>query len=123
MIESNIYGVLSIYGDLLDLVGTGIFPTIPTEDTALPFLVYTVSSAAPVHTLFRPSVITQYTVDVDVWAVNLTQVLAIMMRVSEVLNGWRDPPEIKGSFLVTQGTQETDTGFTGNQSYTVWATV
>lgn len=121
MIESALYTRLSAYTTLTDLVGTNIYPTIPTENTALPFLVYRVTSTEPVLTTTGAADLTKYQVDVDVWGVNLDTVLAVLTEARTALHLYQGG-NIHRAILTSQSTEEADDGHHGRQQYTVWGT-
>lgn len=120
MAEALIYTRLSEYTALTDLVGQSVYPTTPTENTPLPFVVYTVSGSTPQTHLSGSSGLTQYTVDIDAYAINLDDVLAILTQTRAALHLWRELP-VQGSFLTNQQTQQEDECHHGHQSYSVWA--
>lgn len=121
MIEQAIYQRLSTYAALTALVGTNIYPTTPTEQTQLPFLVYTVTGAEPNVTTQGSAGLTRYTVDLDLYGNNLDTVLAILTQTTNALHCYRtDTLTVQGSFLTTQATQQEEYGFHGSQTFTVW---
>lgn len=120
-IEATIYSRLSTYAPLTALVGTAIYPTTPTENTPLPFLTYTVTGKTPTLHTQGASGLTNYTLDLDVYGINLDTVLSIMTQTNAALHCYRtDTLSIQGSFLTTQATQQEEYGFHGSQSFTVW---
>src|SRR5262245_29891778 len=118
MLEEVIYTRLSEDATLAGYVGDRIYPTEPSENTQLPFVVYTVSAAEPNLTMSGASSLTKYTVDVDVWAETAAVVLNVMGAVKNLMHVWIGS-SLK-SFLGTQGTDQQDIGYHGNQSYNVW---
>lgn len=119
-IEQTVYDLLAGDDTLTGLVSTRIFPTTPTDNTQLPFAVYTVSSTTPTMALAAPVALTQFTIDIDVWAVTLAEALAVLDAVKGVLHGHRGDG-VQGCFLQTQGTDEQENGHHGAQTYSVWA--
>ena len=59
-----IYYLLSNYTDLTDIVGTRIFPEVAEQDSALPFVIYSVISNEPSDTHEGPSKLDIAQVDV-----------------------------------------------------------
>jgi len=121
MIEATIYERLNTYTALTALVGTNIYPTTPTENTQLPFVVYTVTGRTPTLHLEGDSGLNSYNVDLDVYGINLDTVLSVMTQTTNALHCYRtNTLTIQGSFLATQATQQEEYGFHGSQSFTVW---
>lgn len=119
-IESTIYTRLSGYTALTDIVGEAIYPTTPTENTALPFCVYTVTSRTPTLHTQGDAGLSNYSVDLDVYAINLDTVLSILSETNNALHCYRSDT-VQGSFLQTQATQQEEYGFHGQQTFSVWA--
>jgi hypothetical protein len=123
MIEQTIYERLNTYAALAALVGSNIYPTTPTENTALPFITYTITGKTPTLRTQGDAGLNNYTLDLDVYGINLDTVLAIMTQTNAALHCYRtDNLTIQGSFLTTQATQQEEYGFHGSQSFTVWGT-
>lgn len=121
MIEQTIYERLSTYAALTALVGTKIYPTTPTENTQLPFVVYTITSRTPTLHTQGDAGLTNYGLDLDVYGINLDTVLAILTQTTNALHCYRSTDtKIQGSFLTTQATQQEEYGYHGAQSFTVW---
>jgi len=121
MIEATIYDRLSTYAGLTALVGTGIYPTTPTENTQLPFVVYTVTSRTPTLHTQGDAGLNNYSVDLDTYGINLDTVLSILTQTNAALHCYRnDTLTVQGSFLTTQATQQEEYGYHGSQLFTVW---
>lgn len=121
-IESLVYGRLSSDPSMVALVGDRIYPTAPPENvSALPALVYQVTSDAPVPMLAvgRPG-LCRYSVDVTTWAVNLADLLDVQDLALMLLHGWRSDP-VQLGWLASQSTTPDDPGFRGEQSFSLWA--
>lgn len=119
MIENTIYDRLSNTSALTNIVGTSIYPTTPTENTQLPFLVYTVTSSSPELHLNGDSGLGNYTVQIDAYAINLDTVQQIMAATKAALHTHRAVP-VQGVFLTEQATQQEEYGFHGLQTFTAW---
>lgn len=118
--ESEIYSRLSTFTPLTNLVDDRIYPTVPTENTQLPFLVYQITGSVPqLHTQGASSV-TNYALDVNTFAPNLDTVLGVLNQTKAALHCYRTDT-IQGSFLTTQTTAQEEDGHHGQQSYSVWA--
>lgn len=122
MIEANIYARLSTFTALTDLIGQKLYPTTPTENTQLPFVVYNISSTEPQLTTTAPSNLTNYTVDVDIWGINLDDALAIADQTKAALHGYRGGV-FQGVFMTGRTLSIEEDGYHESQTYTVWATV
>jgi len=121
-IEATIYERLS-GSSLPDIVGTAIYPTTPTEQSQLPFVVCTVSGTEPQVSNQGSVALSRYTVVIDVYAINLDTVLAIFLKITNALHCYRSTDTtVQGSFLTQQATQQEEYGFHGTQSFSVWAT-
>ena len=121
MIEATIYNRLSNYAALTALVGNNIYPTTPTENTQLPFLTYAITGKSPTLHTQGDSGLNNYSVDIDVYGINLDTVLSIMAETTNALHCYRsDNLTVQGCFQTTQGTQQEEYGFHGAQTFTVW---
>ena len=121
MVENLIYTRLSSHTALTDLVGERIYPTTPTVNTQLPFVVYSRSASAPQLHTTGASNLTQHTIEIAVHAVDLSTVTAILSAVKGCLHAYRGG-QIQGSFLQTQACQEEEYGHYGLATYSVWET-
>lgn len=118
MLEATIYALLT--GDeTLSSVCT-ISPTQPAENSPVPYLTYTVASAEPALTLDGPSNLTRYTVQVDVWAVTLREVLLALGIVKNVLHGYRGG-EVQLCTYSSYFTDQQDAAHHGQYLFDVWA--
>jgi len=83
MIENTVYARLSTFPALTAVVGTRVYPTVPTEDTATPFVVFTVTgSEPPLHT-------NGVSVEIDAWGINLDTTLKVLDATKAALHGYR----------------------------------
>lgn len=122
MLETNIYQRLSTFAPLTDLIGEKLYPTTPTENTQLPFVSYTVSSTEPqLHTMGITD-LTNYTLELNIWAINLDDALAVADQCKAALHGYRGGV-FQGVFMTTRNLAIEEDGFHESQTYTVWATV
>ena len=121
MVEQLVYTRLSTTTALTDLVGENIYPTTPTTNTQLPFVVYSRSASAPQLHTTGASNLTQHTIEIAVHAVDLSTVTAILSAVKAALHAYRGG-QIQGSFLQTQACQEEEYGHYGLATYSVWET-
>jgi hypothetical protein len=121
-IEAAIYQRLGTFTPLTDLIGPKLYPTVPTENTQLPFVVYTISSSEPQLTTTAPSNLTRYALELDIWGINLDDVLAITEQTKAALHGYRGGM-FQGIFLTTRNLAIEEDGFHETQSFTVWADI
>jgi hypothetical protein len=119
MIQEDVYAILSADDALAALVGDKIYPDVPTENTALPFLVYWITDSTSNPTLTSKSSLTRYTLQVECWATKLYEVAAIQAAVDNALDYYRGN-NIKGSFAQATETTPEDTGYHGQQAFNVW---
>ena len=89
-----IYYLLSNYTDLTDIVGTRIFPEVAEQDSALPFVIYTVVSNEPSDTHEGPSKLDIAQVDVVMYNTDYSELVdmgvyvrAALDRVTGTYNG------------------------------------
>jgi hypothetical protein len=119
MIEQIVYQRLSNFAGLTALIGPKLYPTTPTENTQLPFLVFTATAANPELHTGGTAGLTNYNLEIDAYGVNLDTVLAILAQVKAALHAYRGG-NIQGSFLQTQQTQQEEYGYHGQAIYSVW---
>lgn len=116
MVEQDVYDRIKTLAD------GRVYPTIPTENTQLPFLVYTITATEPqTHTL-GASGLTRANIDIDCWAINLETTLEILSQAKTTLHLYRGG-NIQGCFLSTQSTTQEEFGFHGQQSYSAWVEI
>ncbi len=95
--EALVYNRLSTDSTLLSLCPT-IRPTIPTEDTTLPFIVYYRSGTEPVLNLNGVSTLSEDQLTVEIISRYFDQATNIANRVVTLLHGW-STSGIQGCFL------------------------
>jgi hypothetical protein len=120
MIEQAIYQLLSNHAALVALTEGRIYPTIPTENAQLPAVVFSISSSEPQLTTTGVSSLMKYTVELDMWGVNLEETLQVSNEVKNCLHGYRGG-NFQGIFLQTKSLQQEEDGYHESQSYTAWA--
>lgn len=120
MFHHAIYSRLSTSENLADLVGDRIYPTIPTEQTDPPFIVYTPSAGMRLATLSGVSGLRQGSLTVDVVALTFAEATNIADYVTARLHGWSDRPTVQGCFLQEQTSEPQDDYYQITQTYTVW---
>jgi hypothetical protein len=113
MVEQDVYSRIKTLAD------GRVYPTIPTENSQLPLVVYTVTSTEPQINTQGSSNLIQGTLDVDVWGIDLDTVLGILGECNTALHLYRSD-SVQGCFLKSQSTTQEETGFHGIQSYTIW---
>ena len=121
-IEATVYARLSADATLTGIIGQKLYPSIPTENTQLPFVVYTCTATEPQTTLTGSTNLTRHDVQIDAWAINLDDVLAILDACKDSLHCWTSNG-VKGSFLTGRTTDEQDTGQHGQATFSVWVSV
>lgn len=119
-VENLVYPLLSASSDLAALVGTRIYPTTPTTNTQLPYVVYSVTGADTDVTTTGPIGLTKYGVDLDSYAVNLDTALNVLKAGANALVGGVGG-YIQGVFPGDRSTAKEDVGYHATQSFTVWA--
>lgn len=117
--EEIVYTRLAADATLTDLIGTNLYPSTPTENTQLPLLVYTVTSTTPeVHTQGSAG-LTRHDVQLDAWAINTDDVLAILDAVKNSLHCWSSA-DVQGCFMNGRSTDEQDVGQHGVATFSLW---
>lgn len=120
--EEIIYTRLAADTALTDLVDSRIYPTTPTENNpAMPFVVYTVLSAAPeLHTLGSAG-LTRHDLQIDVFGVNMqSDVLDVLDAVKDSLHCWTST-DVKGCFLNGRNTtDEQESYHHGVATFSLW---
>ena len=86
MVQSEIFDRLSTL--IGTDVGNRIYPTTATENTAVPFAVYTVTGTESIWTLAGPTGARWHTFTVDLFGIDQQTVLAIADNVINGLDGW-----------------------------------
>lgn len=117
--DARIYERLSEDPTLTALVGTRIFPTRPTNDTVLPFVVYQLTGGEPQYTLSGPTGLVRYEFTIDYWATTQAAAIDVGEAVASLLNGWRSA-SVQGSFLTNHADEYDSVGFHGFQVYSIW---
>lgn len=122
--EAAIYNRLSTDPNITGLVGTRIFPVIPSQDTALPYVVYFQSGAEPVMHLNGVSNLTKYELRVEFWADAFDAVADLGKKIRTNLDGFRGTAAgitLQGVFLVEESNEQEPDAYHGSQLYWVWA--
>ena len=124
-ISSTVYSRLSHASITGTVPASRIFPTDPERGTDWPFLVYTIKDASPVTTMSGTAGLSNYTVQVDVWAKSLSSADTIANAIAARLHCYRGSG-VQGSFLVEQSNEQLADETEGDiyhtvQSYSVWA--
>lgn len=116
------------------LVSTRISPEWRREGTALPAIVYSIDSRAPVRTLTGTTSLAEFLVAVDCIATTLSGARALAAVVSDVLNDNTSYGVVDGTQIRWSGTdgedvermEDQDGGDDGprvvRQTYRIWAT-
>jgi hypothetical protein len=115
MVEQDVYDRIKTLAD------GRVYPTIPTENTQLPFLVYTITTSGKQVHIEGDSGLVNCTVDIDCWTINLDEALSILNQVLSALHVYRGG-NIQGCFLQNQSTTQEEFGFHGQQTYSIWVT-
>src|SRR4051794_21678889 len=111
MVEELIYNILTNAGITSQ-------PTTPADNSALPCVVYTVTSQEPQLHLSGSTMI-DADVSIDVYAVNIDDCLSLLRQCNAALHTLVNA-DIAGSFMMDASTTEEEYGFHGNQTYMVW---
>ena len=120
-IEQSIYQRLSSFTALTDLVGTKIFPNVPTDNSQIPAVTYRIVSAEPQLTTAGSADLTKYLLQIDVWAFNLDTTMSAMGAVKNALHMYQGG-NIHRAFLNSQNTEQAEDGYNGVLQFTVWGT-
>lgn len=118
MIEQALYQRLS-GSPLNDLVGGRIFPATPSENTQLPFVAYAVTDAEPEVNTAGVGGTTRYGVELDIWGVNLSEVVLIASACRQALHGYRGG-QFQGVFHQGYQLQKEEEGYHALQQYSAW---
>jgi hypothetical protein len=86
IVGKAIYYLLSNHSNLTDIVGTRIFPEVAEQDSANPFVIYTVVSNEPNDTHEGPSQLDVAQVDVVFYSTSYTQAIDMGEAAREVLD-------------------------------------
>lgn len=73
-----------------DPISSRIYPVYPTQDSAIPFVVYTVTDTQTITTLHGPIGSYQYSFTVEAYALTFTTVTQIAQAIRDALDGWTD---------------------------------
>lgn len=107
-------------GTITGLVSTRINPSRPTNDTTLPYVVYTLQDVQPFNNLDGISTLRQYTYTVEYWSVTQSTNIEVGNAVFARLNGWRDDT-VQGCFLQSWTDEPDELGRHGVQTYAIFA--
>lgn len=121
MIEETVYQRLSTDTALAALCPR-MRPTEPEVNEDLPYLWYTVTGREQSTNFDGQSSLANYSFTVDVFALNAADIVPIVDRVNELLNGWR-AGEVKWCRNVGHTTDQQEKGYHAQESYSMWATV
>lgn len=92
-----------------DLLGAKIFPEAPTQGTELPYAVYSRTDSETSQTL-KPAPttrVTQYGIDVEIYAKTKVELHAVGVAVAAALQGWKDMAKgVQGCFQKDSSTRE-----------------
>ena len=133
-IETAVRRRLSDDAAVTALVSTRISPEWRREGTALPAIVYSIDSRAPVRTLTGTTSLAEFSVAVDCIATTLSGARALAAVVSDVLNDNTSYGVVDGTQIRWSGTdgedvermEDQDGGDDGprvvRQTYRIWAT-
>ncbi len=121
--ESTIYAKLSGDSGITALVSTRIYPVEPSNDTQLPYIVYTRGGTEDFLNLSGNPSVRKLDFIIDYWAINLDTCLAIGDAVYSCLQGWRSG-NVQGTFRQSQVAVEEQfgegTAFHGNATYAIY---
>lgn len=112
-IEQDIYEVIQD-------ISAPIYPDQADENTALPHIVYTITNSEPQRTLRGTGSLTKHTLEVTANATTKAQSLALLAQVRTRLDGYQGG-QIHRAFWTDQQGNETQEGYEGTSTYTVWA--
>lgn len=112
---------LATSADLTALVDDRVWPiTPPTDNPDLPFVLHTVTGSESTMSLDGTESLTKYTIDVDTYGINYDAVQALQLIVRGLLQDYRGGM-IDGVTATSNSSTQTDTGYMGTQTFTVWA--
>jgi len=110
-----------IYDRIKNLASGRVYPTVSTENTQLPMIIYTVSQSKPEINLQSDSNLTVATIEIDFFSVDIDTILVLMDECKALLHCFRGN-SIQGCFLQNAITNPEEYGFSGNQQYLVYIT-
>lgn len=124
-ISSTVYSRLNDSSITATVPASRIYPTEPERGTDWPFIVYRTTATSPVTSMAGTSGVTNYAVQVDVWAKSLSSADSIANAVAARLHCYRGG-NVVGAFLIEQSNEQLADETEGDiyhtvQSYSVWA--
>jgi hypothetical protein len=95
-----------------------VYPVTPTENTELPFVVYSRTGTTPALTLQGLSGLTTYTVSIDAYALTFEESLTISEAIENAFSGWR-AGEIQLANVTTGAGVALELGFQQSHEVTI----
>jgi len=120
MVEEVVYQRLSTDNTLAALCPR-MRPSEPEVNEDLPYLMYTFSGREQSTNFDGQSDLANYSFTVDVWTLNAADIVPIVDRVNELLNGWR-AGSVKWCRNVGHSTDQQERGYHAQESFGMWAT-
>ncbi len=110
-IETALFSELSTTAEVIAVVGTRIYPQVAPATVAYPFIVYSVISSLPEHHAGGASDLTNVSLQIDVWAETVGELLTIVEVIRNDLDGFKgdmgtENLDIRSCFLETRRTFE-----------------
>ena len=110
-LETAIYSELSTTAEVIAVVGTRIYPQVAPLTVSYPFIVYSVINSIPEHHMGGASALTNVSMQLDVWAVTVAELLDIVEVLRNDLDGFRgdmgtENLDILSCFMETRRTFE-----------------
>lgn len=99
-----------------------IYPVTATENTELPFVLYTVTSTESVWTLNGPTGTYTYAVDVDCFGIKFETINSIAAAIVAALDGWHTD-DVKVCMLTGAGPVPLEAGYGYSITFTITASV
>lgn len=108
---------------LAALVSTRVYPSKPTQDAALPYVVWWETGGDGLKTIGGRSRLQQYDVRVECYATTEAGSKAVLEAVRDLLDGWRDREDgVQGCFASEDADQQTleDGTEVAGQTFRLW---
>ncbi len=110
-IETALYSELSTTSEVTAVVSTRIFPQVAPLTVPYPFIVYSVINSIPEHHAGGASTLTNVSMQIDVWAETVAELLTIVEVLRNALDGFigdmgTENLDIQSCFMETRRTFE-----------------
>ena len=121
--DQTLYTRLSGDATLAGIVSTRIYPVEPSNNTAVPFVVYTRSDTEDFVNLTGSDGLAKHTFQLDYWAINLDTAQSVTAALYTLLHCWSESG-VQGCFRVAHSHVEEEfrngTAFHGQSVYAIF---